>query len=240
MGLYYTLTIIYYCVLYMYLFYINVINLDFSASRLTMEMPWQIILKFELTLSRTIYLLRARLFGSKCLLGVPNVTVYNNHFFYRKANDLTLVLGIREELSTEGLYLYLIPDDAVADQVVNKEQLLTILIIVISVLLGTICIVLIIAFLMRTKSLNRQLKAFSMTDTDFGSVSSDLNRRNAPTTNVFSVEGSNPVLHNNMMRKSIFDEESIQSDDSDIIGFDDHPNDYNKKSLTNGDVHKRV
>lgn len=66
-------------------------------------------------------------------------------------------------------------------------------------------------------------------------MSSNLNRRGVPTTNVFSVEGSNPVM-NNQMKKSMFDEESIQSDDSDMIGFEDHP-DFVKEGINgNGQV----
>lgn len=119
-------------------------------------------------------------------------------------------------------------DEKSVEELSNKEGLLRILLIVVTVVFAIICCALIVAFVLRTRSLNRQLKAFSTTE--FGSVSSNLNRLGVPTTNVFSVEGSNPVMNNSTMKKSMFDEESIQSDDSDMIGFEDHP-DFVKKGI---------
>lgn len=138
-------------------------------------------------------------------------------------NEIGLITEISAQMFVEGLILFDIPGEKSVEELSNKEDLLRILLIVVSVLFATICTVLIVAFILRTRSLNRQLKAYSASEID--SAPSQMNRREAPTTNVFSVEGSNPAIHNNnlSMRKTMFDEESIQSDDSDMIGFDDHP-----------------
>lgn len=126
----------------------------------------------------------------------------------------------------EGLNLFEIPGVKSVEELSSKEDLLRILLIVVTVLFAAICTVLIVAFLIRTRSLNRQLKAYSASEID--SAPSQMNRREVPTSNVFSVEGSNPaMMQNNGLnvgaRKTMFDEESIQSDDSDMIGFEDHP-----------------
>lgn len=129
-------------------------------------------------------------------------------------------MQLTAELSKEKLSLHDVVTDGLNGDgdAKKREDLLQTLLIVISVLLGTLCVVLIVAFVIRTKNLNRQLKAFGTTD--FGSVSSNLNRRGAPLTNVFSVEGSNPVMHNSDSRKTAFDEDSIQSDETDFIGYE--------------------
>lgn len=104
------------------------------------------------------------------------------------------------------------------------ERIIQIILIVVSVILAALCCSLIVAYCIKTRSLNRQLKALSATD--FGSTESNLNRREAPTTNVFSVEGSNPVLNNNDLDKGIFDNMSVDSessDDSDFVGLDNDP-----------------
>lgn len=120
----------------------------------------------------------------------------------------------------EGLRLFGIPGTKNVEELSNKEDLLRILLIVTSVIFAAIVSVLIVAFILRTRSLNRQLRAYSASDID----SAPTQRKELPTTNVFSVEGKNPAIHgNNNARNTMFDDESYQSDDSDMIGFDDHP-----------------
>lgn len=131
----------------------------------------------------------------------------------------------------EGLNLFEIPGMKVAEEQSNNEDLFRILLIVVTVIFATICTVLIVAFIFRTRSLNRQLRAYSASDID---SAPNLNRKELPSTNVFSVEGSNPAIHhdhnNYAMRKALYDEESIVSDNSDLIGFEDHP-DFVKEGM---------
>lgn len=126
------------------------------------------------------------------------------------------------------LILWEIPGTKTVQELETNEALFRILLIVLSALFALILSGLIIAFIYRTRALNRQLKAYSASDLD--SAPSHLNRKEAPATNVFSVEGTNPATHNGNHRKALFDEESIQSDDSDMIGFDDHP-DFVKEGI---------
>ena len=82
-----------------------------------------------------------------------------------------------------------------------SDETLQIILIVVSAALAVLCVILFVAFFIKIRSLNRQLKALSATD--FGSISSELNgkpTRNVPTTNIFSIEGSNPVLNDNEFR----------------------------------------
>lgn len=104
---------------------------------------------------------------------------------------------------------------------VDTAKLLQTILIVVSVVLGVLCVILIVTFFLRVRNLKRELRALSTVD--FGSTASNLNRREAPTTNVFSVEGSNPVLNDNEIPKGVFDNLSIHSDDSDYAGLASDP-----------------
>ena len=79
----------------------------------------------------------------------------------------------------------------------NEEDILRTMLIVVSVILGTFSIALVVALILKTKKLNRQLKAFA--PAEFGSTASNMNRIGAPTTNVFSAEGSNPVINDTII-----------------------------------------
>lgn len=153
-----------------------------------------------------------------------------------RTNEIGLITEISIQMYVQGLNLFEIPGVKNVADITNKEDLLRILLIVVTVVFATITTILIVACIFRTRSLNRQLKAYSASDID--TAPSQLNRREAPTTNVFSVEGSNPAMHNHLQRKAMFDEESIQSDDSDMIGFDDHPEFGNKND--NGNLAKHT
>lgn len=167
----------------------------------------------------------------------PALLTNDSLLLFRRSNDDDIV-SLMVALRTQEIILQKVRTDGLTTTSSNLESLYRTLLIVVSVVMGIMCVLLIIAFLIRTRSLNRQLKAFSTTD--FGSTASNLNRREAPTTNVFSVEGSNPVLHNEI-RRGAFDEESVQSDDSDFIGFEDHHPGLKQNGVTigNGDIEKR-
>ncbi|CAH0723994.1 unnamed protein product, partial [Brenthis ino] len=83
-------------------------------------------------------------------------------------------------------------------------------------------IVLLIAYVCRTRALNRRLQALSMTK--YGSQESGLNRLAlaAPGTNKHATEGSNPIW-NEAIKAPDFDAISEQSDDSDLIGIENLP-----------------
>lgn len=103
---------------------------------------------------------------------------------------------------TESISLLDLPINSTTESI-DMNIVLIYLLIVIASLLAVTCLALFITYCVRVRSLNRQLKALS--ETQFGSTASNLNRREAPTTNVFSVEGSNPVLNNNNVPTNIFD-----------------------------------
>lgn len=96
-----------------------------------------------------------------------------------------------------------VPNVSYIEQSSNTQQFIQIILIAISTVFGALLIASIFVYYAKTRHLKRQLKALSTTD--FGSNSSGLNRQKAPTTNVFSVEGSNPVLNDNELAKGAFD-----------------------------------
>lgn len=137
-----------------------------------------------------------------------------------KSNDLNFIAKLKNALNEKSLILEDVPSER-NDEVVENGEALTTVLIVVAVALTILCAILVVAFVMKTRALNRQMKAFSAPN--FGSTSSNLNRREAPTTNVFSVEGSNPVLNNNELPKDAFDTMSVESYESDFVGINDDP-----------------
>ncbi|KAF5276237.1 hypothetical protein FQR65_LT04042 [Abscondita terminalis] len=104
--------------------------------------------------------------------------------------DYSRFLKLRKELSEEGLFL-LNFDNPSPDE--NDEELLRAWLIGVSVVLGTLCMALIVAFIMKTKSLLNRLNKLSVPE-KFGSTESGLNRVGlaAPNTNKHA-EGANPI-----------------------------------------------
>ncbi|XP_062565689.1 cadherin-23-like [Armigeres subalbatus] len=140
----------------------------------------------------------------------------------QRSNDRVFVTNLKTALSARQLFLQDVPVTSVTEAEENSELLQTILIVV-AAALAILCIILLVAFCIKIRSLNRQLKAMSATD--FVSIASDMNiggggGRKVPTTNVFSVEGSNPVLNNREYTKGAYDDVSVQSYESDFIGID--------------------
>ncbi|XP_053671456.1 cadherin-23-like [Anopheles nili] len=140
----------------------------------------------------------------------------------QKSSNRTFVTELKASLRSHNLSLQDVPPTPEA--LSEADETLQIILIVVSAALAVLCVILFIAFFIKIRSLNRQLKALSATD--FGSISSDLNgkpTRNVPTTNVFSIEGSNPVLNDNefgRMGGGVYDDLSIQSDESDFVDMD--------------------
>ncbi|XP_055616090.1 protocadherin Fat 1-like [Toxorhynchites rutilus septentrionalis] len=135
----------------------------------------------------------------------------------QRSNDRVFVANLKRALSEKQLLLQDVPVTSV-EFLETKSEILQIILIVIASALALICVIMLVAFCMKMRSMNRQLKALS---TDFGSIASDLNGgRKVPTTNIFSVEGSNPVLTDKEFLKGAFDDVSVQSYESDFVGID--------------------
>lgn len=121
---------------------------------------------------------------------------------YSLSNDIIFITNLKTALLDQSINLIDVPDGGYVDSAINMQLIIQTFLIVVSVVFGGLLIALVITYYFRTKSLKRQLKALSTT---FGSDNSNLNRQKAPTTNVFSVEGSNPVLNNNQLASGVFD-----------------------------------
>lgn len=138
-----------------------------------------------------------------------------------KSNDRVFVTNLKTALSARQLFLQDVPVTSITEQVEQSGLLQRILIVVASAL-AILCVILLVAFCIKIRSLNRQLKAMSATD--FVSIASDMNvaggGRKVPTSNVFSIEGSNPVLNDKEFTRGAYDDVSVQSYESDFIGID--------------------
>ncbi|CAK1543812.1 unnamed protein product [Leptosia nina] len=137
-------------------------------------------------------------------------------------SDSQLLGSIQRILNTERLYLQ---DLVTGDSPTVKANTSLILLYVLgslAAILTLMCIILLITFIVKTRALNRQLKALSMTK--YGSQDSGLNRLGlaAPGTNKHAAEGSNPIW-NAAIRAPDFDAISEDSGDSDLIGIEDLP-----------------
>ncbi|XP_055551431.1 cadherin-23-like [Wyeomyia smithii] len=136
----------------------------------------------------------------------------------QRSNDRVFVTNLKTALSARQLLLQDVPITSV-EEIEETNELLNIVLIVVASALGIVCVILLVAFCIKIRSLNRQLKALSATD--FGSIASDINGgRKVPTSNVFAVEGSNPVLNDHAFPKGAFDDISVQSYESDFVGID--------------------
>jgi hypothetical protein len=124
--------------------------------------------------------------------------------FHSKISDLSFLTRLQLALKERDLKLNDVANSRGQDGDNTQTGAVQIMLIVATVILGLLCIILTTLFTVRTRNLNRQLKAMSATD--FGSISSNMNRREAPTTNYFAVEGSNPVLNHNNLMRSQFDD----------------------------------
>ncbi|XP_971388.3 protein dachsous [Tribolium castaneum] len=126
--------------------------------------------------------------------------------------------SLKEEFLKVGLLLMSFSSDS--DTTENLEETLKAWLIGVSVVLGALCLILLIAFIIRTRALSQRIQKLS--NTKFGSQESGLNRQGlaAPTTNKHAIEGSNPVYNNEVDTKEV-DRRSVTSGDSDLIGVED-------------------
>ncbi|XP_050677826.1 uncharacterized protein LOC126974391 [Leptidea sinapis] len=162
-----------------------------------------------------------------------DVTEIRAHFIYNNVpvetdsieklrSDTQLLRSIQLILSTEMLVLQdLVTGDS--PTINNNSTLVTVYVLGgLAAVLAFMCLVLLVSFIVRTRALNRQLQALSMTK--YGSQESGLNRAGlaAPGTNKHAAEGSNPIW-NEAIKAPDFDAISESSDDSDLIGIEDLP-----------------
>ncbi|XP_055614731.1 cadherin-23-like [Uranotaenia lowii] len=150
----------------------------------------------------------------------------------QRSNDRLFVTNLKRALLEKNLNLQDVPISSI-DEIAQKNELLEIVLIVVASALAIVCVILLVAFCIKIRSLNRQLRALSAND--FGSIASDLQKpgRKVPTTNVFSVEGSNPVLNDQDFIKGAYDDVSVQSYESDFIGIDNDLFANNRKDSIN-------
>nr|CAD7428584.1 unnamed protein product [Timema monikensis] len=146
------------------------------------------------------------------------------------AADIQLEMNIQDKViklklafSQKGLLFESYQGGSKATEAQNMEQVLQTVLIVVSVVLGTLVVVLFAAFFFRTRSLNRRLE--SLSTTKFGSQDSGLNRIGMamPNTNKHALDGSNPVWKNENLPTRDIDTTSIGSGDSDLIGIENSP-----------------
>nr|AAM21151.1 cadherin [Manduca sexta] len=136
-------------------------------------------------------------------------------------SDLVLLSSIQTTLAARSLVLQDLLTNSSPDSAPDSS--LTVYVLAsLSAVLGFMCLVLLLTFIIRTRALNRRLEALSMTK--YGSLDSGLNRAGiaAPGTNKHTVEGSNPIF-NEAIKTPDLDAISEGSNDSDLIGIEDLP-----------------
>lgn len=128
---------------------------------------------------------------------------------------MVFITNLKKRLFSQSINLQDVPPgDLAAEQ--EKANILQTVLIIVASLFGVLCVVLIAVFFVKMRNMKRQLRALT---TEFGSASSNMNRREAPMTNVFSVEGANPVLTStDTPQAGFYDNISVQSDGSDDFG----------------------
>lgn len=134
-----------------------------------------------------------------------------------KLSNLNTFRSLRDELrKCDGLELQSFDSES------NKDEDLTAILkawlIGVTVVLGTLCLILLVIFFLKTRQLKNRIS--NLTTTKFGSQESGLNRINVPTTNVNAVEGANQIFNT---RIEDFTRQSTLSGESDLVGIEDNP-----------------
>nr|QZZ63295.1 cadherin [Leptinotarsa decemlineata] len=151
-----------------------------------------------------------------------SVTAVDSNVIMRMVSNYGTYSRLQSELRNYKLMLVPFPASATKDD----SQIQTWLIGT-SAVLGALCIILLIIFVVKIRQLNKTIS--KLTSKKFGSQESGLNRLglSAPTTNKHAIEGSNPIFNNDDMKKpkdiADFDTQSIRSGDSDLIGVENNP-----------------
>ncbi|XP_015518045.2 protocadherin Fat 4 [Neodiprion lecontei] len=136
------------------------------------------------------------------------------------SNDLQTITNLKVTLLTRSLILIDVPSSS-SSTTDTVEYIIQSVLIVLCVLLFVCCIALLTAYIIKTKQLTDRLDKLAVTN--FGSQNSGLNKiGTVPMTNKFALEGSNPMW--NTQEKMPEDRISQYSNDSDLIGIENHPN----------------
>ncbi|XP_017772326.1 PREDICTED: cadherin-23-like [Nicrophorus vespilloides] len=157
----------------------------------------------------------------------PTITETNVTMFFMKDNVPKENDDIKKMLSNADLYgslrnnlldydLHLKRIDNVNTEQENNEEVLKAWLIGVGVVLGSLCILLIVAFILKTRSLNQRLN--KLTTAPMISKE-DLRMAPPPMTNSMAVEGANPIFHISEHNEKMnnYDRASISSAESDLI-----------------------
>ncbi|XP_063386111.1 protein dachsous-like [Cydia fagiglandana] len=136
--------------------------------------------------------------------------------------DTQLLFTIQMALRTQELQLLDFVTDLSPEESSDASLITIYVLAALSAVLAFLCLLLLLTFIVRTRTLNRRLEALSMTK--YGSVDSGLNRAGlaAPGTNKYATEGANPIW-NETFKAPDFDAISDASGDSDLIGIEEMP-----------------
>lgn len=128
-----------------------------------------------------------------------------------------MISQLRTDLLSRDLFLNDVPVPTTQAEKVSKGKAFETALIIVSTILILLLTILIVAYVLRTKSLEKQLKAYEPSKLE--PVSSNLDRFGAPNTNIFSIEGSNNI-NNKFTKPNEFGETSTDSEDDDnFIGI---------------------
>ncbi|KAJ8921830.1 hypothetical protein NQ315_008462 [Exocentrus adspersus] len=176
-------------------------------------------------------------YASLFFINVTTTEAIEANTILRSVSNINTFSNLAGQLRNRtGLILMSFPSTSGSSE--NLEGVLQAWLVGVSVVLGALCLILLVTFVLKTRELNRRIKL--LTTNKFGSQESGLNRLgvSAPTTNKHAIEGSNPIFNVNgdgvkkeLGNRDDFDRSSIRSGDSDLIGIEDNPEfDYNDKS----------
>ncbi|GJQ74066.1 hypothetical protein Trydic_g18988 [Trypoxylus dichotomus] len=195
-------------------------------------------------LQNEIELILEEQFGYPCIIdhvtqniddnGNPaeNLTVVRTHFIdldlnqpinksiiEETANTAPIFFNLSRQFEQHGLVLFSYVLSSTGD--VDMEAVLKAWLIGVTIVLATLCIFLLVAFILKTRSLTKRLNKLSVIR--YGSQESVSNRRAAPFTNKHAAEGSNPAYNEDKIRSSNGDAISVGSGDSDLFGVENNP-----------------
>ncbi|KAI8129150.1 Cadherin-23 [Lucilia cuprina] len=162
----------------------------------------------------------------------------------RRSNDLAFISRLQNSLQHHNLILNDIPHIEMEAQTPFVENWLITVLGGLNIVLGAVAAIMIVLYILKIRSLKRQLKAFE--PAEFGSVASNLNRLAGPSMNVFSVEGSNPVFNKQTneikQRGGVYDNETSSESEDDEDDFRDLHDDplFEMNSLNNFETNNKT
>ncbi|XP_065371260.1 cadherin-23-like [Calliphora vicina] len=154
---------------------------------------------------------------------IHNNEAVESYDIEKRSNDLAFISRLQNALQHQNLILNDIPHIEAETQTPFVDNWLITALVGLNITLGAVSVIMIILYVIKIRSLKRQLKAFE--PAEFGSVASNLNRLAGPSMNVFSVEGSNPVFNkqtNEMQQRGgVYENDSSSESEDDEDDFRD-------------------